>query len=108
MKKPNKRARTSISRNTSVVGDSIEVMLEKLMEGEGEGAIEDRDLVYNENMSDSVNPLTNIRSDKMEMLLEQKIDEQDYLRRKMTVKKEEIKEPPTENNAETGEIKEAK
>lgn len=82
-KKRNKpRSRTSISRNKSVQGDTIEVMIERLMQGEGESAIEDRDLVYNDNEVDRVNPITNIRTDKMETMLEEKIGMYDWRHRK--------------------------
>lgn len=77
-----KRGKSLISRNTSVVGDSIETMLEKLKEGEGEGSIEDRDLVYNSDETAEINPITNIRSDKMELLLEETIGKYEHNRGK--------------------------
>lgn len=83
MDKSIKRKKTLLSRNKSILGDSIEVMVERLMEGEGESAIEDRDLVYNDSEADNVNPITNIRSDKMELMLEEKIGYQEYQRAKM-------------------------
>ena len=103
MKKVNKIIRgTTIERNKSVIGESIERMLERVMEGEGEGAIEERDLVYNDSMSDTINPVTNIRSDKMEMLLDQKIDEHDYYRKKMAVAKDKkIAEKEAEKEAKS-------
>lgn len=73
MKRIPKQPNTKLNINKSVIGESIENMVEKLMQGEGENAIEDRDLVYNSDESMIVNPITNIRSDKMELMLEEKI-----------------------------------
>lgn len=70
-KKWKKREKTQIKRNNTIVGDGIEVMIEKLKEGEGEDAIEERDLVYNDNETSTVNPITNIRSDKFDLMLEE-------------------------------------
>jgi tRNA(Ile)-lysidine synthase TilS/MesJ len=93
MKKIPKRIPTVISRNISVIGDSIEVTMERLMNGEGLDNIEDRDLVYNDNEASIVNPLTNIRSDKWELMLEEKIGEYEYKHRKTpTVEKTENEE----------------
>lgn len=100
-KRRTQRHITTIERNESVIGESIERMLERLREGEGEGVIEDRDLVYNDNMSDTINPITNIRSDKMEMLLEQKIDEHEYNRKKMQIAKDEKKKKAEEGRTKT-------
>lgn len=93
MKRNTKRRKTTIKINNSVVGDSIEITMERLMEGEGESGIEDRDLVYNDGESGIVNPITNIRSDKMELMLEEKIGEYDYQRKrtaKITEEKPEV------------------
>lgn len=68
-----KRFRSGITKNNSVVGDSIEIMLEKIRNGEGVDSIPERDLVYNDNPTARVNPITNIRSDKMELMLEEKM-----------------------------------
>lgn len=100
-KRRTQRHITTIERNQSVIGESIERMLERLREGEGEGVIEDRDLVYNDNMSDTINPITNIRSDKMELLLEQKIDEHEYHRKKMQIAKDEKKKKAEEGRTNT-------
>lgn len=91
-----KRFVETIDRNKSVVGDSIEIMLERIKEGEGTDGIADRDLVYNSDETAEINPVTNIRSDKMELMLEEKIGEQGYKRNKMKVVKEEPKEEPKE------------
>lgn len=88
-----RRFRTTIQRNESVIGESIEIMLERIREGEeGEDGIQDRDLVYNDNEASIVNPITNIRSDKFELMLDEKIGEQEHKRRKMKVvdKDEEV------------------
>lgn len=77
-----KRKKTTISINNSIQGDSLEVMIERLREGEGEEGIQDRDLVYNDNEASRVNPVTNIRSDKMELMLEEKIGEYEHRSRK--------------------------
>lgn len=95
------KVETSLSINVGVEGDTIEVMIERLKEGEGEDGITDRDLVYNDNETDLVNPITNIRSDKMELMLEEKVGEYEHRHRKMkVVKDEEVVETPGE---ETGE-----
>lgn len=94
-----KKRRTLLSRNKGILGDSIEIMVERLMEGEGEAGIEDRDLVYNDSEADMVNPITNIRSDKMELMLEEKIGYQEYQRAKMHKVEEE---ESTKDNDSTG------
>lgn len=99
-KKYVKKFRTTISINKGILGDPIETMLERLKEGEGEDGIEDRDLVYNDNEADRVNPLTNIRSDKMELMLEEKIGEYEHKHTKMKVVKDE--ETKEESTASTG------
>lgn len=70
--------KTSLNINNGVQGDSIEVMMERLIQGEGIDAVEDRDLVYNDNESGMVNPITNIRSDKFELMLNEKIGEYEH------------------------------
>lgn len=99
-KETRKKEKTTIERNKSVVGDSIEVMMERLREGEGEESILDRDLVYNDNESSTVNPITNIRADKNELMLEEKIGEYNHKHRKMKVVKDE--EGEGEEQKETG------
>lgn len=84
-----KRFKTKIHVNNTIKGDSIEVMIERLRNGEGEDAIEERDLVYNDNETSAVNPITNIRSDKMELMLEEKIGEYEHKHRKLKVVKDE-------------------
>lgn len=64
--------------NTAVQGDTIELSMERLMHGEGLDSIEDRDLVYNDSETGIVNPITNIRSDKFELMLEEKIGEYEF------------------------------
>lgn len=92
---------TSLEINNSVIGDSIEIMMERLNEGEGEEGISERDLVYNDNETGMVNPITNIRSDKMELMLEEKIGEYEHRHRKMKiVKDEDIEETPDQNPGE--------
>lgn len=81
-KKFKRTFRTTIEQNKGIVGDSIEIMLLKIREGEGEDGIADRDLVYNDNETDTVNPVTNIRSDKMELLLEEKMGEYEHKQKK--------------------------
>lgn len=85
--------------NKSVIGDSIEVMLERIKEGEGTDGIQDRDLVYNSDETATVNPITNIRSDKMELMLDEKISEQRYKRSKMKVQKDPPKEDEIKEEA---------
>ena len=65
--------KTQIRRNKTVVADSIEIMIEKLREGVGEDAIEERDLVYYDNETTEINPLANIRTDKEELRLDEQI-----------------------------------
>lgn len=65
--------RTQIRRNKTIVADSIEIMIEKLREGVGEDAIEERDLVYYDNETTEINPLANIRTDKEELRLDEQI-----------------------------------
>lgn len=105
-----KRHLETINVNKSIIGDSIEIMLERIKEGEGTEGIQERDLVYNSDETMDINPVTNIRSDKMELMLEEKISEQGYKRSKMKVITEEEKtteekpEEKTENPADkTGE-----
>lgn len=98
----NKKFVETINRNESVVGDSLEIMLERIKEGEGTDGITDRDLVYNSDETETVNPVTNIRSDAMELRLEEKMAEQGYKRSKMKVHKQEGKEvEPKEESTET-------
>lgn len=98
-----KRFRTTIQRNESIQGDSIEAMLERLKAGEGIEGIEDRDLVYNDSEASRVNPVTNIRSDKMELMLDEKIAQQEHKRKKMRVvdEKEKLDKESTEKNEGT-------
>lgn len=65
--------KTQIRRNKTIVGDSIEIMIEKIRNGAGEDAIEERDLVYYDNESTVVNPIANIRTDIEEMRLDEQI-----------------------------------
>lgn len=87
-----KKDKTQLTINKGIIGESLEIMMERLMEGEGEGAIEDRDLVYNDSESDTVNPITNIRSDKFELMLEEKIGHQTHEKKKITDKEEAEKQ----------------
>lgn len=84
--------KTTIKRNTAIQGDSIETMILKIKNGEGTEAISDRDLVYNDNEVDTVNPVTNIRSDKMELMLEEKIGEYEHKAKKGKTPKPKEKE----------------
>lgn len=77
-KRKPKRQTTLMSRNKSIRGDTIEVQVERLMAGEGIDSVEDRDLVYNDQESPVVNPITNIRTDKMEVMLEEKIGQYEW------------------------------
>lgn len=99
-----KRIKTTLNMNSTIVGDSIEVMMERIMAGDGEASIEDRDLVYNDNESTDVNPLTNIRTDKFEAMLDEKIGEYDHKNRKIprTVEAEKKKEDPTPEDGKEG------
>lgn len=47
--------------------------------------------MFGDDETKTVNPITNIRSDKMELMLDEKIGEYNYKKRKIT-KKEENKE----------------
>lgn len=101
-----KRFKTTLSINKSVKGESIESMLERLKNGEGEEGIADRDLVYNDNEASAVNPITNIRSDKMELMLEEKIGEYEHKNKpKMkVVKDEEPKEKSSDGDGTSGDV----
>lgn len=102
------KIRTQLDINKGIQGDSIENMLERLRIGEGEEAITDRDLVYNDNESNTINPLTNIRSDKMELMLEEKIGEYEHKHRKANKKaNEEVEKIVEEENKNLNENKEA-
>lgn len=97
------KSETTIEINAGIVGDSIETMLERIREGEGEEGIPDRDLVYNDNESSTVNPITNIRSDKFDLMNDEKAGEYEHRHRKMKVVKddpepEEGKDSPTEGS----------
>lgn len=100
-----KRFRTQFSMNKGIQGETIERMLERLREGEGTEGIQDRDLVYNDNEAANVNPLTNIRSDKNELMLEEKIGEYEHKHRKMKVVKDEEKAPDEGGNEQEGDSK---
>lgn len=89
MKKKHEKTKTLLSVNKGIQGEAIEITIERLMEGEGEEGVESRDLVYNDNETGVVNPITNIRSDKMELMLEEKIGEYEHNHRK--IKTEDIK-----------------
>lgn len=87
--KHKKRKQTKLlKRNNSILGDTIEITVERLMQGEGEDGIEDRDLVYNDGESSIVNPITNIRSDKFELMADEKIGEYEHKHRKLKTKEE--------------------
>lgn len=110
-KKDRKKTRSQLRINKRIIGDSIERMLERIREGEGEDSISDRDLVYNDNESNSVNPITNIRSDKFELMLEEKIGEQDHRKKRQQKITEDIEKTIKEENEKQNkkeEIKEAK
>lgn len=70
--------KTQIRRNKTIVGDSIEIMIEKIRAGAGEDAIEERDLVYYDNESTEVNPIANIRTDIEEMRLDEQIGKYEH------------------------------
>lgn len=97
-KKDRKRKNTTLNINAGIQGDSIEIMMERLREGEGEDAIEDRDLVYNDNESATVNPITNIRTDPFEARLEEKIGHQEHKAKKLQRTKEAEKERKEEES----------
>lgn len=99
------KVRTTLAINNSVQGDTIEVMIERLREGEGEESIEDRDLVYNDNESATVNPITNIRTDVMEARLDEVIGKQDFNNRKLQRTKD-AEEERKKKEAEQKETKE--
>lgn len=94
-----KRFRTSFDVNKGIVGDSIEVMLEKLRNGDGIDSIADRDLVYNDNETETVNPVTNIRTDRFDAMLDEKVNEYEHKHRRINVdaKKDEIPDVDTED-----------
>lgn len=92
MKRIPKKEKSLFTVNTAIVGDSIESMLERLKaEGQGPEDMEDRDLVYNSDETTSVNPLTNIRTDKMEIMLEEKIAGYEYKHSKRQAMEEKRK-----------------
>lgn len=82
MKRIPKYVPTSLRMNKSVIGDSLELTIERLKSGAGIEGIEDRDLVYNNNETVTVNPITDIRSDKMELLADEKIGQYEHERRR--------------------------
>ncbi|UYD39174.1 MAG: hypothetical protein [Wigfec virus K19_83] len=100
------RIDTQLSINNSIQGDSIEIMMERIREGEGEDAIQDRDLVYNDAESNTVNPVTNIRTDKFESMLDEKIGEYEHKNKKIQrteeAEKEKIKQKEEEKQKSTG------
>lgn len=106
-KKDRRRIKTTLEINKAVQGTSIELMLERIRNDEGIENIPDRDVVYNNDESETVNPITNIRTDKFEKMLEEKDGEYQHRNRKhMKVVKEDDKEnkekdSPTEGS-ETG------
>lgn len=100
MKKKFKRINTQIKRNISVLGETIEITVEKLLNNDLENSIEDRDLVYNSDETDIVNPITNIRSDKFDLMIEEKTGEIEHVHKKST----KIEETKTEET-KTEEIK---
>lgn len=83
-----------------MLGDSIETMLERLREGEGIDGVQDRDLVYNDSETERVNPITNIRSDRNELMLEEKIDEYNHKHRKLRVVQDEPSDEAEPNGTE--------
>lgn len=100
LRRNRQRRNFGMSINKSVVGDSIEIMMERIREGEdGENAIAERDLVYNDNETIDVNPITDIRSDKSELRLEEKIGEYEHRNRTMKVVKDEEKPKETEDKS---------
>lgn len=71
--------------NKGIIGHSIEITMERLIaDGTIEG-LDDRDLVYNDNEVNLVNPVTNIRSDKFELMLDEKIDYYNHKHKKVQV-----------------------
>lgn len=94
------RFRTKLSINNNVQGDSLQVQLERLQAGEGLDSVEDRELVYYDNETTIINPLANIRSDKMELMVDEKIGEFEFRHRIQQVKEPENKEP---DGTESGE-----
>ncbi len=105
-KKDRKREKTTLVINKAVQGDSIETMLERLKEGEGVDSVQDRDLVYNDGESSTVNPITNIRSDRFELMLEEKQGEYEHKHKpKMKVVKDEEVVPEEKLNPTEGEQK---
>lgn len=102
------RIKSVLIINQSIQGDSIEVMMERIREGEGEEGIPDRDLVYNDNESTTVNPITNIRTDRFESMLEEKIGQYDHQHRKIprTMEAEKKEEKTEEGKDGTNNTKE--
>lgn len=90
--------------NEGIQGDTIEVMMERIREGEGEDSISERDLVYNSEESSTVNPLTNIRSDRMELMLEEKIGKQNWERAKNQKVTEEIEKVIKDENEKINDL----
>ena len=94
---------TTLEINDGIQGESIETTLERIREGEGEETISDRDLVYNDNESSTVNPITNIRTDKFEAMLDEKIGMYDYQNKKHQKKTEDIEKVIKEENEKMNE-----
>lgn len=102
-KNDRQRIVTTLEINDGIQGESIETTLERIREGEGEETISDRDLVYNDNESSTVNPITNIRTDKFEAMLDEKIGMYDYQNKKHQKKTEDIEKVIKEENEKMNE-----
>ena len=100
MKRKPQNIPTCYKVNKGIIGHTIEITMERLI---NEGAIEqidDRDLVYNDNEVNIVNPITNIRSDKFELMLEEKIDMYNHRHKKVQTENEPSQqENDSEENA---------
>lgn len=87
-----KKIATRLKVNKSIVGESLEMMILRMKEGEGLEGIEDRDLVYNDGETTEVNPITDIRLDKRGLMLDEKQGYLEYRKGKAprTIEEEEI------------------
>lgn len=100
MKRQGEKIKTKMIRNNSIVGETIEQMLIRVKNGEGIESIEDRDLVYNDNETVKVNPITDIRLDKRGLMLDETMGMIEFGERKGVRAREEEKEIETENQQE--------
>lgn len=102
MKQVPKKPVTQLEVNESLVGDTIEEILERKKEMKEQIETDNNELVYNDNETNIVSPTTNIRSDKFELMLEQKMDEQSFNEKKHLKIVRQTEDNNTESSTENG------